>query len=263
MNLGSNIKFHTYLFFVVFCLLSFTQQDQRDIVTKKIVFDFDGTLVDTKMAYCQAMASAFAEKDIEIAPEEVMEFLFPSIAGTIAEILSAMNLYQRKLVLELEQETIDTLSAAWFGNVNITDGIIELLDDLKNNGSELYLVSNSHSSFVLPALTEFQLGEYFNNIVTLDTGYKDKSESLEYVAHNAGCMVGELVYIADTMMDAQIAVDLGLPLIVLITEGSWDYDRKDELKEALKGRNRIDVVSKVADVKKILQRYIEESGDYC
>jgi phosphoglycolate phosphatase-like HAD superfamily hydrolase len=243
--------------------LSLTQQERSDILTKKIVFDFDGTLVDTKVAYCQAMASAFAEKDIEISPEEVSEFLFPNITGTIAEILTAMGRFQRDLLAELVQETIDTLSAAWFGNVKLVDGIMDLLDELKSNGSELYLVSNSHSSFVLPALTEFQLGEYFNNVVTLDTGYNDKSESLRYVAHNAGCMVGELVYVADTMMDAQIADEMGLPLIVLMTESSWDYERKDELKEALKGRNRIDIAKNLKDVKKILNKYIEESGEFC
>jgi len=229
-----------------------------------LVFDFDGTLVDTRGAYCQAMAEAFNQKDIDLAPEEIAEFLFPSIRGTIADILRAMERFNRQLVLDLEKDTIDSLSALWFGNVQPIKGMPELLNELRDTGSQLYLVSNSHSSFVLAALTDFQLGECFNNIVTLDSGHRDKSESLEYIAHNASCLVAELVYVADTIMDAHISNELGLPLIILLTKCSWDYDRKDEFPEAIAGMKRVDIAPSVKDAKMLLMKYIEEAaGDFC
>lgn len=217
-----------------------------------IVFDFDGTLVDTKRAYVEMMAQAFAKFNIKIKSEEVARTLVPTIKGTIERLLMRYKDYQAQMVHKLELTTIELLSSRWIEHVKIDSSIIELLDALSENDNTLYLASNSHSSFVLPTVKKFKLKKYFKDIVTLDSGYKSKSDMLKALAKKSKRPVRELRYIGDTIMDVEMAEELGCELIILLTPSSWDYDKKRKLIKAAAGKPRVRVVKNIKDAETAL-----------
>jgi phosphoglycolate phosphatase-like HAD superfamily hydrolase len=121
------------------------------------------------------------------------------------------------------------------GHLQISEETVALLDKLKGNGYELYLASNSHSSFVIPALTRLGLNEYFHEIITLDSGYEGKADMLKAIASVNGRSITDLTYIADTLTDVKLADSLVCDLIVLLQPSSWDYDKKVLLVNAASG----------------------------
>lgn len=196
---------------------------------RAIVFDFDGTLMDTREVYIEMIHMAFDNYGISIAKKEISEALIPSIRETIKNLLTQNSIFEEKLVKKLEQTTIDLLSSQWTDHISPVNEIKNLLDLLFDNGNELYIVSNSHSSFVLPALAVYKLGKYFREVITLDSGYEDKMQALEELANKLDINVSDIIYIGDTIMDVELSEKMGFDLLLLITKSSWDYERRDEL----------------------------------
>ena len=221
-------------------------------MSQVIVFDFDGTLVDTKRAYIEMMGRAFDKFNLKIKSEDVAKTLVPTIRGTIERLLMRTKRYEAQLVSSLEEETIELLSSLWVQHLKVDDDIIELLEKLRENNCKLYLASNSHSSFVLPALKKLKLKQYFVEIITLDSGLESKRDMLVAVAHNSGIKVQDLTYIGDTIMDVELADSLGCKLIVLLTPRSWDFDKKRQLKKAASGCEKIRIVNGIQGAEKEL-----------
>jgi phosphoglycolate phosphatase-like HAD superfamily hydrolase len=221
-------------------------------MTRPIAFDFDGTIMNTKSAYVEMLVQAFENHGVDITREEVSNALVPSIKGTIEWLLARHKRSESKLAEKLETSTITLLSTQWMENISPTDKINELLDIFFDNDIELYIVSNSHSSFVLPALAKFKLGKYFRDVITLDSGFNDKIDMLEALAKRTGLHITELLYIADTMMDIEVAEKLGCELMVLLTPSSWDYDKRIQLALAVDGNKQISIVNNVHEAQNLL-----------
>jgi phosphoglycolate phosphatase-like HAD superfamily hydrolase len=217
-----------------------------------IVFDFDGTLVDSRSAYVEMLTTAFKRYVPAVRTEEVAKNLIPTIKGTIEQLLMRYKRYNAKLVHQLEDTTIDLLSTRWLEYLKVTDDIVRLLDKLNNNGSTLYLASNSHSSFVLPAVEKFDLAKYFEDIITLDSAYKSKGEMLQGIVDKNSCAMESMTYIADTLLDIKIADELGCKLILLLTPSSWDYHKKRQLVKAANSKPIIKIAEGIPEAEELL-----------
>jgi len=217
-----------------------------------IIFDFDGTLVDTRATYVEMMHVAFEKESIEISEEDISANLVPSISTTIELLLDGMDKNDEKLVKKLENSVIALLSSGWMDHIGLNKNIKSLLDSLYDEGHELYLVSNSHSSFVLPALAKFGLGKYFREVLTLDSDYNDKVDMILGLAVKIGELVIDITYIADTLMDVEFADEVGCKFLLLITPSSWDFNRRSELVRSVIGKPKMRVVDGVQNAIKAL-----------
>jgi phosphoglycolate phosphatase-like HAD superfamily hydrolase len=217
-----------------------------------ILFDFDGTIADTRSAYVLMLVQAFNKANITTTPEEVSRKLVPSIKKTIEGILADQGIEDAKLVSKLEGTTISLLSSEWMDLIRINKNIKDLLDNLYDEGHDLYLVSNSHSSFVLPALAKFGLGKYFREVLTLDSGATDKADMILGLAVKLGELVIDITYIADTLMDVKLAEEVGCKFLLLITPISWDFSKRTELVDSIIGKSNMRVADGVQNAKAAL-----------
>ena len=217
-----------------------------------ILFDFDGTIMDTRSAYVLMIVEAFNKANIPTTPEEVSRQLIPSIKGTIRKLLVDLDMEDDKLVKKLESSTITLISSEWMDLIKLNKNIKELLDSLYDDGHDLYLVSNSHSSFVLPAIAKFGLGKYFREILTLDSGNIDKIDMILELAVKLGELVIDITYIGDSLMDVTLAEEVGCKFLLLITPGSWDFDKREELVKSVIGKNNMRVADGVQNAKAAL-----------
>jgi phosphoglycolate phosphatase-like HAD superfamily hydrolase len=222
------------------------------LMGRTIVFDFDGTVMDTKIAYVNSIAKAFEGMQINITSEEISYTLFPSIRGTIERILAQNNRPEAYVAATVERRTIDILSNNWQNYVKVTQGMPELLEALNGNGFKMCIASNSHSSFVNPALSIFELEKYFCEILTLDTGTGDKSQSMKVLAKKLGLKPSELIYIGDTIMDIELATTLKCKLFLLLSPSSWDYPNKEQAINAAIGKSRVKICEDVEELEKQL-----------
>lgn len=132
---------------------------------KVAIFDMDGVLVDSECIHRDAFKKVFTELNIPVTEKEQDGFAgLPSdkIWGYIREkysirqSVSDLIKMKRKVYSESLKST----------QIKPTDGLIELLDTLKENNIKICIASSSAREFVRYIIDRLEITHYFDNIVS-------------------------------------------------------------------------------------------------
>ena len=190
-----------------------------------VVFDLDGTLLNTLEDLMDAVNYALDKYGYPIRTlEEIRHFVgngvrklmersLPDGASNpdFEEILSAFRTYYS---IHCEDKT------------HAYDGILELMQQLKNSGYKIAIVSNKLDS----AVKELNQS-YFNGYVQAAIGEKEgirrkpAPDMVENALAELNCSKEEAVYIGDSEVDIQTAANAGLDCISV----SWGFRDPDFL----------------------------------
>ncbi len=131
-----------------------------------VIFDMDGVIVDTEPVHHYAYLQHFATLNIDITPE-----MYASFTGN-----STKNIYEKlKVQFDLEEnvqdlvETKRNLFNDAFDNkqdLTLLDGVLDLIQDLHQNGMQLVLGSSSAKVTIDRIFRRFDLHQYFSHIVS-------------------------------------------------------------------------------------------------
>jgi len=191
---------------------------------KAILFDLDGTLVDTKdliltsfrKASIDVLGEAMPDEDvlplIGIPLSEQAKILVPEVAD---ELMEAYRLYN----LELHDELIQYY-----------EGTREMLDELKAEGRRLAVVTSKRNEPALEGLRSFNLQGYFEFINGLEETKKHKPdpEPLIIAAKRMGIETADCIYIGDSTYDILAAGAAGMASIAVL----WGMHTREQLVEA-------------------------------
>jgi HAD superfamily hydrolase (TIGR01509 family) len=179
-------------------------------VPAAIVFDFDGTMVDTETAEYEAARLVYADYGLDLAPDAWIE-----AAGTMwgaswvddlhvatAGVADAHEARRRK------REYIRELHAT----TALRPGLIELLDEIRGAGIPMGIASNSASDWIDHQLDRLEITHYFSAFVTIDRVERGKPFPDPYLAAVAllGAAPAESVAFEDSEAGTQSAVSAGL-----------------------------------------------------
>lgn len=223
---------------------------------KNYIFDLYGTLVDIhtdeskasiwkKIAvYFSAQGAAYTGKELEeryiaLIHEEEKKLLkklkkkFPDITVKEVEIdldRVFVKLYQEKGVKANKQMIKDSMlafRAITMEKLRLFEGAKELLQGLKAEGKQVFLLSNAQTSFTLPEMKALGIEVLFDDIFfSSDVEVKKPSgyfyDAL-FVKH--GLKKSESVMVGnDRFADVQGALDYGIEAIYLHTEQSTPFE---------------------------------------
>jgi len=129
-----------------------------------VVFDNDGLLLDTESVWTRAEEDLFERRGLEFTPADKRE-----LVGTSAEI--AGGILERRLgepgrAVELIEELNVLVVAELEHGVEAMVGARELLEQLRERGTPLGLVSNSPLRFVQRSIEIVGLGHHFDVILS-------------------------------------------------------------------------------------------------
>jgi len=223
---------------------------------KNYIFDLYGTLVDIhtdeqkasvwkKIAvYFSAQGAAYTGKELKeryialICEEEKRLFRklkkkYPDI--TIKEVEINLDrvfvkLYKEKGVKanrQLVKDTMLAFRAITMEKLRLFPGAKELLQGLKAEGKQVFLLSNAQTSFTLPEMKALGMDTLFDDIffssdleVKKPSGYFYDALFAKYgLKKSESVMVGN-----DRFADVQGALDYGIEAIYLHTEQSTPFD---------------------------------------
>ena len=163
---------------------------------KQIIFDIDGTLIDTE---CAAMHSL--QQTIQTVTGkfyEIEDLLF-SFGITAAETMGRLQVPDVESAIHLWDKNMRNCS----GSVKIFDGIVEVLDVLVEKGYGLGIVtSKTHSEFEQD-FSRFGLNHYFTTVVCADDtkAHKPNPDPLLKYMELTGTTDQEILYIGDSVYD--------------------------------------------------------------
>lgn len=217
-----------------------------------VIFDLDGTLVDTAPDLIAAANHALGDIGLEPVPRHVIA---PAIAlGARFMIMDGLN-YAGRTLSEPEVDRLLKLFLDYY-LANIANesrpypGAVETLKALRARGARLGICTNKRSHLSHALISALELEPLFDAVVGRDSVAKSKPhpEHLTETIRRASGHTGRAIMVGDTAVDVATARAAGVPVIG-VTFGYSDtpmadlspdsvISRYDELLPAIDGLAR-------------------------
>ncbi len=195
-----------------------------------IVFDCDGTLVDSQHMIVATMRRAFAMNDLpEPEAHAVRRTVGLSLDFAMAALRPSAGFSLRADLVEDYRRASQEMRAQGVPESPLYDGAVEAIVGLDAAGYLLGVATGKSYRGLRTMLEEFDLGRYF---VTLQTSDKAPSKPhpgmVEQAMAEAGVTANQTVVVGDTSFDMEMAVNAGARAIGV----GWGYHEAEELHQA-------------------------------
>lgn len=190
--------------------------------TNCVIFDCEGTLVDSERLCCEALVQVFNEIGAELSIEDIIDNFE---GGKIADIMhSTLQLAEKTADIDvLEQRYREVLEPLFLKKLTPMRGAIELLDWLRETETEFCVTSNAPKDRIESILKSAGLCHYFQGKIFSAfeaNSWKPEPDLIRYCAMNMGFMLDECVYVDDTHKGVKAGLNAGVTTFQ-ITPLTW------------------------------------------
>ncbi len=214
-------------------------------MTGAVIFDWDGTLADTKKVVVRSFQSALEKVNCHVRDGFIAKLIGIGSKKTIEEALRVSGIvYDDQLLTKLVKEKIQR-EIELSDEVRLFDGAVELLDALRDR-CRMALASMNNRAVIDDLLNKKSIAEYFNVVVTADevVNPKPNPEIFLKCAERLNSTADQCVVIEDSLFGVKAAKNAGMKCIGVFT-GSYGRKDLEEERPAL-------IVEKLSEKTKIL-----------
>ncbi len=187
-------------------------------MAKLLIFDFDGTIADTKAVYYNSMFNLLRSYGFSEASVLKVVDLGMSLNKTLhnlgAGFLSAW-LLKKKIMAGVKKHVSEIKKCRDVGSI-------------KNIDEEKIIVTNSLKEFAVPILRHLKIKRYFNEVYGADD-FSDKGNFISDYLKKNNIPKKECYYIGDRVADVRLARKIGIISVIVSGKCSWN-SRKEILK---------------------------------
>ncbi len=202
---------------------------------KILIFDFDGTIADTKAIYYKIIYNQL--KVFGYSYKKVDKFI--DLGMSLKKTLKRLGLsfiiswiVHKRIMKDVKREVEKVKKC-------------KDVDSIKDIKVEKIVVSNSLKEFMLPIIRQFKLKRCFKEIYGAED-FSDKSSFIKSYLKENKIRKENCYYIGDRAADVRIAKKVGCKSVVIAGKCAWD-SRKELLKEKPDF-----IISNIKDLKKIV-----------
>ncbi len=190
---------------------------------KCIIFDLDGTIIDTLDKHIRAFEILFKEIKIDIPTLRIEENMGRTPKDTLLTLISTLKDDKERLenLANRKEEILTTLLT----DIPILDGTVDLLGFLKSKNLKLCLASSTPKFNVTKMLKDTDLLRFFTTIITgedIIIGKPDPEVFLK-VAKKANFDKSHCLVIGDSTHDIE-AAKRGNIKVIAVTTGKHNYE---------------------------------------
>ena len=193
---------------------------------KGVIFDLDGTLVNSLEDIADAMNSVLQDLNYPTHSYEAYQYFIGSgLRNLVSKALPATH-NDEKHIDSCYQLMIDKYSDNCTCKTKSYDGIRELLDYLISQNIKLSVFSNKSDELTKKIVADL-FPNYFNPVVGLSVEALKKPNPSEAIAisKSLGLKTEEIIFVGDSGIDMQTATNANM----LAVGVSWGYRPEEEL----------------------------------
>ena len=195
-------------------------------MTRVVVLDVDGTLMDTNYLHTEAWARAFEEVGRIVPRAEVHKQIGKGSSKLIAEFIEDDDAREKaeelhgEIYVEMQHEHAHPLP-----------GAKELLSSLAHSGYEVWLVTSAKPEELEQSLDRLEAEGKLSGIVKSADVEESKpaADIFELALERAGASPDETVAVGDAIWDVEAADRAGIRTVAVLSGGAFS---EEELKEA-------------------------------
>lgn len=200
-----------------------------DCQYKLIVFDVDGTLLNTEEGVLSAAKYAIKKMGFEIPSEKVLRtFIGPPIQDSFERVFHVQGTEKVKMadLFRNQYKNVDLLKAEPY------TGIHELMRLLCQSGYKIAIATYKREDYALRITEHFGFNQFTDIICGADfDGKMTKADIIQMAVDKSGMSNAEAIMIGDTMQDAAGAKNQHLKFIA-VTYG-FGFKPKDTVHDGL------------------------------
>lgn len=200
---------------------------------KTIIFDLDGTLLNTDTIFIDAVREMIIGRGIEsINRESIVNLVIESSTRICRQVfgekLSNKEIQLFRDELKMMKDKLSTRS------LKLYEGAKNMLDNLKKEGYTLCICSNSNKQYVSNMLDTFGISQYFTSVKTRIKGLKKYQIIKQILDENGSCSA---IIVGSTNTDFEVADNTGCLSIGI----SYGYEGNDYKNADFIADNTIDI----------------------
>ncbi len=197
---------------------------------KAVVFDLDGTLLDTLEDLANAMNHTLEDRGFPTHPVKAYRhFVGNGAAKLVARALPPEN-QGRELVADCVKAFLDEYDRNWNRKTGLYEGVAELLDALTLNQTPMAVFTNKPHDFAKLCVQEFLSKWQFEPMFGQREGYPMKPDPAvpNEIARMLGIPPEHFLYLGDSDTDMKTAINAKMfPVGAL-----WGFRSEKELLES-------------------------------
>lgn len=197
------------------------------VVIRNLLFDLDGTLVDSSQTIGVSIDFALDGMNVDKAPDKPIEAM---IGRPLLDIFCNefdMTEAQAFTAIDLYRDHYDSLNQA---GTRVYESIREVLPALKNAGYSLYVATVKPTSIADKVLSDLDLRTWFDGISgsSMDSTRRDKSSIIAHALRTFSLDPLQSMMIGDRDQDINGARNNGMPAIGV----TYGFGSREELDAA-------------------------------
>lgn len=183
---------------------------------RALIFDFDGTILDTETAWYEAFKEAYLEHEVELTLD-----MYGKCIGTSLHVFDPYEYLITELKIPLDRKVfrqgIHARHTELMEQEGIRSGILDYLAGAKELGLRIGLASSSKRAWIDKYLAQLGIGHYFEAIRTAEDValVKPHPELYELALKDLGVQPHEAIAIEDSPNGARAAAAAGMHYIVV------------------------------------------------
>ena len=210
-----------------------------------VIFDWDGTLADTKHAVVTSFQKVLREIGCEVSDEFIARRIGIGARNTFRDALKAANItFDNKTLDELVKKKVEA-QMDLTANINLFDGALDLLNSLYGK-VKIALATMNNRRVINKLLSEKDVRKYFDVVITVEDVLQPKPNPEIFLecAKKLKCRPEKCVVIEDSVFGVKAAKEAKMKCIAIPT-GTYSREELEDQEPEL-------IVNSIAEREKIL-----------